>query len=143
MNQLLIELTDKDDKKAYARSKEIAIASSSSPEYYRYIDDFASLLAHDSSYVRTRGFVLCCSQARWDTEGKLQEILPAMLTLLHDPKPTVVRQCLKALKEVIAFRPELCNDIGREIGTIDLSKYKDSMSPLIRKDMDEVLELLA
>ena len=35
---------------------------------------FFCLINAKSSYVRTRGFVLCCAQARWDTQGKLQSV---------------------------------------------------------------------
>ena len=142
MSELIAELTDRDDQKAYARTREIAAASELSPAYYPHIGEFASLLNSKSSYIRTRAFILCCSQARWDTEGKLRERLPALLTLLHDPKPTVVRQCLNAVKEIIVFRPELAEEIRRGLESIDLSRYKDTVRPLIRKDMAAVRELL-
>ena len=90
--EMLEALQDRDDKKAYAFSKEIRETSSVSDAYYSYFEDFASLLTAKSSYVRSRGFLLCCAQARWDTEGKLETSLPAMVTLLYDEKPTVVRQ---------------------------------------------------
>jgi hypothetical protein len=54
----------------------------------------------------------------------------------------VVRQCLAALHEVVLYRPELGKEIKAELETIDLSKYKDGMSPLIKKDMDELLKLI-
>ena len=139
MSHILDALQDKDDKKAYALSKEIAARSAVSEEYLSCFDGFAGLLTAKSSYVRTRGFCLCCAQARWDKTGQLKRALPAMLTLLHDEKPTVVRQCLKALHEVVLYRPELCETIRAEVEAMDLSRYKDSMSPLIQKDMDELL----
>lgn len=142
MHPLIFELTDKDDSFAYAKTKEVASASEASPEYYPLLDDFASLLDDKKSYVRTRAFILCCCQARWDNEGKLSEIFPKMINLLHDDKPTVVRQCLNAVKEIIVFRPELRNMVRNEISSIDLSKYKDSMVPLLMKDIGEVSELL-
>lgn len=141
MKEQINILKDKNDKNAYALTKEIAAASESSPEFYPFLEDFASLLGDEKSYVRTRAFLLCCSQARWDTEGKLKEILPQMLPLLHDPKPTVVRQCLNAIKEVIRFCPELRAAVREELGKMELSQYRDSMIPLIRKDISEVLNL--
>lgn len=142
MEELLKVLTDKDDKSAYAKTREIAAASELSPEYYPYLDTFALLLDNEKSYIRTRAFILCCSQSRWDSEGRIRGILPRMLKLFHDPKPTVVRQCLEAVKEVAVFRPELGEEVKKEIERIDLTQYRDSMSPLIRKDMDGVLELI-
>ena len=70
MDNIIKELTDKDDKKAFALTKEIAAASESSAKYYPYLETFASLLNDKKSYIRTRAFILCCSQARWDEEGK-------------------------------------------------------------------------
>lgn len=63
-----------------------------------------------------------------------------MKALLYDPKPTVVRQCLGALHEVILYRPEMIELIRDAVNNIDLSAYKDSMSPLIKKDMDALLK---
>ena len=142
LRDLIKVLQDKDEKKAYALLKEIRVKSAASENYYSYLDDFAGLLNAKNSYVRTRGFILCCAQARWDEKGKLQNVLPNMLTLLDDDKPTVVRQCLAALHEVVLFRLELCEPIKTELETIDLSKYKDSMSPLIKKDIDELLKMI-
>lgn len=142
MSDIIDALQDKDDKKAYALSREIGAKSAASDEYYSYFDEFAGLLIAKSSYVRTRGFALCCAQARWDESGKLKSTLPAMLALLHDEKPTVVRQCLGALHEVVLYRPELCKEIKKEVETIELSRYKDSMSPLIKKDMDALLKMM-
>lgn len=135
-------LTASDDREAYRRTKEIAAASEASDLYYGHIDEFASLLENEKSYVRTRAFILCASQSRWDTEGKLEALLPRMLKLLHDEKPTVVRQCLSALMEVAAFRPELDGKIREEMEKMDLSRYKDSMTPLIRKDINELLSIM-
>ena len=140
--ELLAALQAKDDKEAYAALKAASAESAESDIYCHLLDEFAKLLENKQSYIRTRGFIMCCSQVRWDTEGKLEEILPSMLRLFHDEKPTVVRQCLKAVAEVILYRPELGETIEKEIGKMDLSKYKDSMAPLIRKDMDGILEML-
>lgn len=141
MSGIIEALRDKDDKKAYDLSREFAAKSAASNEYYPLFDEFAGLLTEKSSYVRTRGFKLCCAQARWDTEGKLKNALPAMLALLHDEKPTVVRQCIAALHEVALYRPELCGEIREELNRIDVNRYKDSMSGLILKDIGQLLTI--
>ncbi len=86
--------------------------------------------------------ILCCSQARWDNEGVIAKYLPQMLKLVHDEKPTVVRQSLNALKEVVAFRPELCKAISMELKNMNIPGYKDSMIGLIQKDVTELKELM-
>lgn len=141
-DDLITALTDKDDKKAYELTKKISSVSESSNEYYSYIYAFASLLSDKKSYIRTRAFILCCSQARWDENGKLKEILPSLMVLLHDTKPTVLRQCLSSIKEVVIFRPELCKMISLELDKIDLSKYKESMASLIHSDILQLRNLI-
>lgn len=141
MKDVIKEITQKDDSVAYAKTKEIVSASEFSRDYYPYLDDFALLLNNEKSYIRTRAFILCCSQARWD-DGKIKNILPSMVKLLNDPKPTVVRQCLNAIKEVVVYCPELCRNILESLEKIDLTKYKESMTPLIKKDIESLTELI-
>jgi len=66
-----------------------------------------------------------------------------MTKLFGDDKPTIVRQCLNAVKEIAVYRPELHEAIKNEIKKIDISVYKESMSLLIKKDIDSVLDLIA
>jgi len=94
MNDIMKVLRDKDDKKAYAMLKEIIAKSATSEEYYSYFDDFSELMNAKNSYVRIRGFTLCCAQARWDERGKLKNILPGILAQLHDDKPSIRTACL-------------------------------------------------
>ena len=141
MKDLIKQITQIDDKAAYAKTKEIVEASMLSNKYYQYLDDFAALLDDEKSYIRTRGFILCCSQARWD-DGKLSKILPTMAKLFNDPKPTVVRQCLKTIKEVVIYCPKLNPSILKSLKSIDLSMYKDSMTPLIKKDIESLIKLI-
>lgn len=142
MNELIEKLTSKDEMSAYEFCKQLVVESAASDKYFCMIDDFASLLAEKKSYHRTRGFGLICVQARWDNEGKIKSVFEKMVPLLNDPKPTVVRQCLASLHEVVLYRPELHAQITAAIKEIDLSKYKDSMSPLIKKDADELLKII-
>ena len=46
-----------------------------------------------------------------------------------------MRQCLAALRSVLLYKPELGEAIVARIAALDLSKYKDSMRPLIEKDI--------
>ena len=102
----------------------------------------AELLQDKSSYVRTRAFILICNQARWANDGQLAAVFDQMCLLLSDPKPTVVRQCLNALHEVVLFRPELSDKIENALAEMDVSQYKDSMSPLVLKDVEALRNLL-
>lgn len=132
-------LMDKDEKSAYAFAKQIGLESAESDKYLALIPLFAELLTEKSSYVRTRAFLLICNQARWAANGQIEAVFDRMVPLLHDPKPTVVRQCLGALHEVALYRPEMSECIRKSLAEIDPNQYKDSMAPLIRKDMDALI----
>lgn len=142
MEEILRKLTDKNDKTAYEFAKQLGVESVESDRYLAMIPMFAELLQDKSSYVRTRAFVLICNQARWADSGQIKAVLDKMLPLLNDPKPTVVRQCLGALHEVVLFRTELSDEIETALAEMDLSKYKDSMLPLILKDVEALRNLL-
>ena len=96
MNEIILKLRDKDDKAAYEYSKLLGAESAQSDKYLPLIPQFADMLEDKSSYVRARGFILICNQARWAKDGQIADIFDRMRVLLYDSKPTVVRQCLLA-----------------------------------------------
>jgi len=140
--ELLTQLRDGDDKSAYALLKRMNAESAETDVYYGLFDEFAALTKGRNSYVRTRGFVLCCAQARWDENGKLAGVLPTMLAQLRDEKPTAVRQCIKALHEAALYRRELDEIILKGIGDIEPEKFGDSMAPLIAKDIKALQKMI-
>ena len=110
---------------------------------YPLLEEFAALTQSKSSLVRVRGFRLACAQARWDTEHRFEKCLETLLTMLDDDKATAVRQCLEALESVALCRPDLHKRIRQKLGRMELSKYKNSMRPLIQKDMEKLQALLS
>ena len=142
MTDILHQLTQKDNSLAYAFLQELTAQSESSDAYYPYLDDFLSLLTDKSAFRRYRGFAAVCAQARWDAEGRIRAALPQLLALLRDEKPSVVRQCLSLLPALAADRPELRPALIAAVENMDVSGYKDSMQPLILKDMAAALEKL-
>lgn len=144
MNKKLIlqKLTDKDDKAAYEYAKKINIESAKSDKYLCMISMFADMLQDKSSFVRARFFILICAQARWANEGQIESVFDQMKVLLNDPKPTVVRQCLNAMHELVLYRPGMSDAVKEALLNIDISQYKDSMSSLIKKDIDELIKIV-
>lgn len=142
MNDIISKLRDKDDKAAYEFAKIIGAESAESDKYLSMIPEFAKMLEDKSSYIRTRAFFLICNQARWANDGQIQDVFDKMTPLLYDVKPTVVRQCLGALHELALYRPEMADIIRESVLRINLDTYKDSMSPLIKKDMDDLLKVI-
>ena len=138
--EIIKKLTDKNNKQAYEYAKKIGIESSKTDKYLDMIPDFASMLQDKNSLIRTRFFILICNQARWAKDEQIEDVYEQMEPLLYDSKPTVVRQCLKALHEVALYRPEMNGLIKESISKIDLKTYKDSMTPLIKKDIVELMK---
>ena len=102
---------------------------------YPYFDEFAELMSSDNSYLRTRGLLLISANARWDKDGKIDQIIDRYLSHVMDPKPTVARQFIAALPELAQYKPELAAKIYRALQNADPHRYRSSMSPLIEKDI--------
>ena len=136
------ELTAKDDKAACAYAERIISESRGSDAWYGYFDAFAALLGHPKSLVRNRALHILAANARWDTENRFDRILPDYLSHITDEKPITARQCVKALAEVGRAKPELIPGILAALQSAELSQYRDSMRPLIDKDIREAIEKL-
>ena len=135
-------LTSKDDKSACEYTEKIISESRESNEWYGYFDEFAALLSHQKSLVRNRALYILAANARWDGDNRFDSIIDEYLSHITDEKPVTARQCIKALAEVGQAKPQLIEQITAALKSADLSKYKDSMRPLIEKDIRETTEKL-
>lgn len=136
------KLTAKDDKYACALADKIIAESQEADGWYEYFDDFASLLDHPKSLVRNRALHILAANAQWDEENRFDAILPAFLAHITDEKPITARQCIKALAQVGLAKPQYIPSLLSCLQSADLSKYKDSMRPLIEKDIAETEKIL-
>ena len=136
-------LTSKDNKVACAYAEKIISESRESDAWYDCFDEFASLLNHPKSLVRNRALNILAANARWDDENRFDCIMPDFLSHITDEKPISARQCIKALAEVGQAKPHLIPEILSALRSAELSQYKDSMRPLIEKDILETIEKLA
>jgi len=139
---ILTELTAKDDKYACALADKIISESQETDEWYEYFDDFSSLLDHPKSFVRNRALHILAANAQWDEENRFDFILSDFLTHITDEKPITARQCIKALAQVGLAKTQYIPRILSCLRDADLSKYKDSMRPLIEKDIAETEKIL-
>ena len=142
MQEIVTKLTAKDDKYACAIADKIIAESQDTDEWYEYFDTFASLLNHPQSLVRNRALHILAANAQWDNENRFDAILDDYLAHVTDEKPITARQCIKALVQVGMAKPQYISKILSCLHSADLSKYKDSMIPLIEKDMEETERLL-
>ena len=135
-------LTCPDNKTAYAALQALEAWSEESDLVYTYLDRFTAMLESRNSYVRNRGLLLLGKNARWDREGKLDAVLDQMLEYLEDPKPITVRQCLKALDELVQGRPDLAFRVQARLESVDCTRYPGSMAPLIQRDILHLLQTI-
>ena len=135
MQEIINRLTAKDDKFACAFADMIIAESRECDTWYEYFDAVASLLSHPKSLVRNRALHILAANAQWDEANRFDAILPEFLTHVMDEKPITARQCIQALAEVGLAKPQYIPQILDCFHNADLSKYKDSMRPLIEKDM--------
>ena len=144
MKELVIaKLTAKDDRSACAFADQIISESQETDAWYEYFDAFASLLDHPKSLVRNRVLHILAANARWDEENRFNLIISDFLTHVTDEKPITARQCIQALVQVGQAKPQYIPRILSCLQDADLSKYKDSMRPLIEKDMAETEKTLS
>jgi len=140
---MIAKLTSKDDKYAYAISEKIISESQDTDTWYEYFDDFASLLNHPKSLVRNRALYILAANAQWDEENRFDSIISDFLSHITDEKPITARQCIKALIQVGHAKPQYIPMILSRLHDADLSKYKDSMRPLIERDIAETEKMLS
>ena len=137
VQEIIAKLIVKDDKYASAVAERIISESQDTDKWYEYFDDFASLLNHPKSLVRNRVLYILAANAQWDDENRFDAILDDYLTHVTDEKPITARQCIKALAQVGKAKPQYIQKIMDYLYSADLTRYKDSMRPLIEKDMTE------
>ena len=136
-------LTSKDDKAACAYAEKVISESRESDAWYNCFDEFASLLNHPKSLVRNRALNILAANVRWDDENRFDGIMTEYLSHITDEKPITARQCVKALAELGQAKPQYIPEILTALQSADLSQYKDSMRPLIEKDIRETIEKLS
>ena len=139
---LLSMLTAKDTKQGYGAFLELEHLSEESDDLYPYTERFAEMVSDRAWAVRCRGFRLFCKQARWDDDGVIDRCLERAMAILEDEKPTAVRLALAALLDVVPYKRELWPVIRQRVEAMDTTRYKDSMAPLIQKDMQTLLNAM-
>ena len=135
-------LYSQDTKAAYACFLRLKAESDAGNAVYRFWDDFAGMMENENSYVRTRGLLLIAENAKWDTDHKLDGVLPRYLEHVCDEKPITARQCIQALKSIGSARRELVPELRRALEHADTGKYNANMRPLIERDIAGVMKMM-
>ena len=137
--ELIDGLRNRDNKYAYECLKQLEDRCNDANTVYPYFDIFVEMLDDPNSYIRTRGIVLIAANAKWDIDYKIDEIIDKYLKHIIDDKPITARQCIKVLPTIAKYKPDLTDCIYNALQSANLQRYKDSMRPLIHKDIQDAL----
>ena len=140
MKDKILKLYDKDNKVAYNNLLYLELETTGSNEIYNYFDELLGMLKNEKSFVRVRAFRLICALAKWDIENKIEDNIDLILNELDDDTSTSVRQCLDKLNILLLYKPELSNQVEKKLKQLNISKYKESMQSLIKRDIESILK---
>lgn len=136
---LLELLTSQDNSQAYRALKALEEMSAESNCLYPHMDEFIAMTGSSNSYVRTRGLVLIARNAKWDVDGKVDGIIEEYLEHVTDEKPICARRCIKLLPLIAEVKPSLAPKIVSALRDANVTRYPDSMRPLVQKDIRDSL----
>ena len=142
MKEKIKKLYNEDNNSAYKTLLELETITTESNELYNYFNEFLKMLNNEKTFIKVRGFRIICSLAKWDNENKINKNIDIILKELEDEKGTSVRQCLEKLNLILMHKIELTDIIENKVRNLELSKYKESMQFLIKKDIDYILKHL-
>lgn len=135
-------LYNEDNNIAYKTLLELEIITTESNVLYGYFNSLLEMLNSEKTFIRVRGFRLICCLAKWDVENKINNSIDIILKELEDEKGTSVRQCLEKLNLILMYKIELTDIVENKLRSLNLSKYKESMQSLIKKDINYILKHL-
>lgn len=135
-------LYDKDSTVTYTNLLELEEISEYENTLYSYLNEFVSMLKSEKYSIRVRGFRLLCKQAKWDVDDKINEVITEILFVVNDEKPTAVRQALQYLRYIVLNKKELIGIIKEAVLSIDCSRFKDTMRPVIEKDIQALIKVM-
>ena len=107
ISECIARLTGKDAKDACAWAEQIAAQSRNSDCWAPYPAQFAALLRHKNSLVRSRAIRILAANVKWADEAQLDAWMDDLLLHVNDEKPITARQCIQALPEIAAAQPRM------------------------------------
>ena len=110
--------------------------------FKKTMEIYETVFEFEPDIIETKKQELLGTYAQWDNENRFDAIISDYLSHVTDEKPITARQCIKALAQVGVAKPQYIPRILLCLHEADLSKYKDSMRPLIKKDMAETERIL-
>ncbi|MCC0671320.1 SufBD protein [Clostridioides sp. ES-S-0145-01] len=139
---LIKELCSKNHTEAYKTFLFLENESKKSNITYCFFDYFLEMINNESSYIRTRGLLLIVANAKWDTDNKIEMNIDSILSHIVDKKPSVSRNLIQSLPNIIKYKKQLIHRIRAELSNADINIYNDNMKSLVEKDIRNTLSNL-
>ena len=120
----------------------LAKSSELKPElFYKYWDDFASLLNHKNSYHRDFGLTLIANLTKVDFENKFSSVSEDYFKHINDTKFMTARHCIQNTAKILANKSELTEDILNILLNIDeLCNFSEKQKALLKSDVIYVFD---
>jgi len=97
-------------------AKALLQLSESHPEaLYAHFDEFATFLAGDNQILRWNATRILANLASVDDEGKVERILPVILSLMHESQLITAANVIGAAPAIAKAKPHLADRIGLHI----------------------------
>ena len=126
----------------WRKFQEIESSIDESEFLYKYFDDIKKCCLMKNHILKCEDLELYANYLNGIKIIKINNIIDSLLQVLDDEKPTIVRLCLSSLNNLLLYKIDLSGKVESKLKNMDLSKYKDSMKPLIQKDIDCILNQL-
>ena len=120
----------------------LAKASELSPElFYKYWNDFTSLLNHKNSYHRDFGLTLTANLTKVDSENKFLSVFDDYFKCINDTKFMTARHCIQNTAKILANKNELKEDIVDILLNVDgLCTFSEKQKALLKSDVIDVFD---
>lgn len=109
--------------------------------FYKYWDDFASLLNHKNSYHRDFALVLLANLSKVDNENKFVLLFDEYFSHINDVKFSTARQCIQNTAKILANKEELTGDVVDTLLDVNnRCNFPEKQKALLKSDVIELFD---
>lgn len=122
----------------------ISNASEEKPElFYKYWDDFASLISHKNSYHRDIGLTIIANLTKVDEKNLFSSIFEKYINHFNDEKFMTAQCFVKNLKKIVRYSNEYVEQIVNLLLNIEkICIYPEKQKELLKSDIIDVLDIV-
>jgi hypothetical protein len=139
------KLTSTDPKTKFGFTKELLQLAKESPEtLYSNFNDVASLLRNENNIIKWTGIDLIGCLSAVDKDSKVDKLIPALVTLLHEGHLITTNHCIFSLGLIAQSKPEYRSKILDELLRVSKDKFdtEESKNIAIGKVLDALKQFV-